>query len=86
MSLLSNVFQMHTLYYMPMTLPYFLVIKIVFLQNLINDALVRLGKWLFYNKLHLNIAKCHYIICKTSKSNFLTNFNLIFCNESLNRV
>ena len=54
------------------------------LQNLVNDALVSLGKWLFYNKLHLNVAKFHYIIFKTSKS--LTNFNLIFGNESLNRV
>ena len=56
------------------------------LQNLINDALVSLGKWLFNNKLHLDVAKCHYIIFKTLKSKSLTNFNLIFGNESLNRV
>ena len=56
------------------------------LHTLINDALSCLGKWLFYNKLHLNTAKCHYIIFKTAQSKFFNNLNLSFEDELINRI
>ena len=45
------------------------------LVQTINDKLFNLGKWLYYNRLHLNINKCHYILFHSRKP--VVNFNVL---------
>ena len=54
------------------------------LVQIINDKLFNLGKWLYYNRLHLNVNKCHYFLFHSRKP--VVNFNIMFGQTVLERI
>ena len=55
------------------------------LSTIINEELNKLSIWLASNKLTLNIEKSHYVIFYRARLK-QSNFNIILCNISFERV